>query len=288
MKIDGNKVKALTGTIIVHALIVVALLFLALKTPLPLPKEQGVEVSIGTENPGNGSQVNASAQPKPEPEKVQKKKTVVTPPPKKAPQKDMTQNVEKAPSLPKKKPAEKKPLPAKKKSPPKPIKKAPKAKVKESSTHNNAAKQSKKVEKPKPVINQRALFKLSKNQSNPGRGINPGNNEMGSPHGIEQSKKVTGKGGKGSGISYSLGGRGAKFLAKPTEHFSEQGIVVVKIWVNPSGEVVHAQVSPKGTTVVNENLRHLAVQSALNSTFVSDPTAPAEQIGTITYTFILK
>lgn len=289
MKLDGNKRKALIGTILFHALIVLALLFLALKTPLPLPGEQGVEVSIGTENPGSGNQIKATTPAKPQPEKEQKKKTVVTPPPtKKAPQKDLTQDVEKAPALPKKKATVKKkptPIKKKKKEVTKPVKKTPPA---ETQKKPKPVVKQHKVEKPKPVVNQRALFKLSKNQSNEGRGTDNGNNEMGSPHGIEQSTNFMGKGGKGNGISYSLGGRGARYIDKPNASFNEQGIVVVEIWVNPDGKVVHAQISAKGTTVVDEHLRNIALQSALNSTFVGDPSAPAKQIGTITYTFILK
>jgi len=285
MKLDGNKLKALIGTIIIHGLIILALLFLALRTPLPLPGEQGVEVNIGTENSGNGNQINTTVPAQPIPEEVQKKKATVAPVPKAPPQKDLTQNVEKAPALPEKKPAKKTPKPVKKKvMVPKTVKKMPEV----NKTTTKPAVKENKVEKPTPVINQKALFKLSKNQTNQGKGIDEGDNEMGSPHGIDQSQNFIGKGGKGNGISYSLGGRGAKFIDKPTASFNEQGIVVVQIWVNPEGKVVHAQVSAKGTTVVNENLRNLAQRSALNSTFVSDPSAPSQQIGTITYTFILK
>ncbi len=284
MKMDGNKRKALIGTILFHALLVLALLFMALRTPLPLPGEQGVEVSIGTENPGNGNQINAAVPARPKPEEVQKKKEAITPVPKAPPQKDLTQDVEKAPALPEKKPVKKEAKPVKKKVIPKTIKKTPAA---EETKPKPSVKET-KVEKPKPVVNQKALFKLSKNQTNQGKGIDEGDNEMGSPHGIEESKNFTGKGGKGNGISYSLGGRGAKYIDKPTASFNEQGIVVVQIWVNPEGNVIRAQISPKGTTVVNENLRNIALRSALNSTFVSDPAAPAQQIGTITYTFILK
>jgi len=63
---------------------------------------------------------------------------------------------------------------------------------------------------------------------------------------------------------------------------------VVRIEVNPQGKVAHARVFAKGTTVVSENLRQLAVRAAKNSLFSTDPTAPGIQIGTITYHFILK
>ncbi len=282
MKIDGNKRNALIGTILFHALLVLALLFLALRTPLPLPGEQGVEVSIGTESPGNGNQVNAAVPSQPKPEEVKQKKAAVTPVPKAPPQKDLTQDVEKAPALPEKKPVKKEPKPVRKKAVPKKVKKTP------PDTEAKTTKKAEPVKKPEPVVNQKALFKLSKDQTNQGKGVQEGNNEMGSPHGLQESTKYTGQGGKGNGISYSLGGRGAKYIDKPSPKFSEQGSVVVQIWVNPAGKVIRAQVSAKGTTVVNQELRNIALQSAYNSTFVGDPTAPAQQIGTITYTFILK
>jgi hypothetical protein len=64
--------------------------------------------------------------------------------------------------------------------------------------------------------------------------------------------------------------------------------VVVRIEVNPKGQVINARVYAKGTTVISEQLRKLAVESAKNSIFSADPAAPAVQIGTITYHFILK
>ena len=287
MKLDSNKWKALVGTILFHALLLLALLFLALKTPLPLPAEQGVEVSIGTGNTGSGSQIHTAKPAQSQPKKEQKKKTVVTPPPtKKEPQKDLTQNVEKAPSLPKKQPVKKNPVPVKKKKKliHKRVKKNPAVEKKKS----KPIVKIHKAEKPKPVINQRALFHLSTKQNNKGHGMDSVSNEMGRPHGIEQSTSFMGKGGKRNGISYSLGGRGARYIDKPHASFNEQGSVVVQIWVNPAGKVVQAQINNHGTTVVDEHLRNLAIQSALNSTFVSDPSAPSKQTGTITYTFILK
>ena len=48
------KTRGVIGTVIFHALVVIALLFLALKTPLPLPGEEGVEVSLGDSETGSG------------------------------------------------------------------------------------------------------------------------------------------------------------------------------------------------------------------------------------------
>jgi len=48
------KRKGIIGTVLFHVLLLVALLFLALRTPLPLPGEEGVEVSLGDAVTGSG------------------------------------------------------------------------------------------------------------------------------------------------------------------------------------------------------------------------------------------
>ncbi len=283
MKIDKDKGKAITGTLIFHGLLLLALALLALHTPLPLPGEQGVEVNIGTSATGLGPKaVKTSPQtmkPKTAPQPIHKLKTV-SPKPKTQPpagkQKILTQNSEKAPSLP---PAKKKPAKKKLRSVQKPHKTPVKTKP--------APKKTPKP-KPRPKVNPKALFKLPKGQQPSGQGISTGHGDQGKTHGLQQSKLYNGQGGQGQGIAFSLGDRGAKFLDKPFTRFTEQGTVVVRIEVNPQGQVVRASVYAKGTTVVSENLRKLAVASAKKSVFSADPTAPAIQIGTITYHFILK
>ena len=42
-----DKLLAGHGSIVFHALLILLLFFLALKTPLPLPEEEGVEVDMG-------------------------------------------------------------------------------------------------------------------------------------------------------------------------------------------------------------------------------------------------
>ncbi|MBN2614753.1 MAG: TonB family protein [Bacteroidales bacterium] len=276
---NKNNNKALIGTLLFHALLVVALVFLALRTPLPLPGEQGVEVRFGTDEQGMGTKPKAAIS---KPQKVTppppEKKVVQTKPVEK---KVITQSTEEAPALPKKQPE--------KENKPKEVKKPKVQPVKKAPVKTPVKKEVKKVvKKPQPVVNQRALFKMNKTQTGESSGLQPGMGNPGKPHGITESNKTEGKGGVGNGISYNLGGRGSAYLDKPSANFTEQGTVVVKIWVDPSGNVIRAQVYAKGTTVVNEQLRNMALEAAKNSKFVADPTAPAQQTGTITYTFILK
>ncbi|HOI87816.1 MAG TPA: energy transducer TonB [Lentimicrobium sp.] len=51
---DKDKIRGIAGTIIFHAILVAALIFLALRTPLPLPEEAGVEVNLGYSDDGMG------------------------------------------------------------------------------------------------------------------------------------------------------------------------------------------------------------------------------------------
>lgn len=293
-KLTKDQRKGLIGTILFHLLLLIALLFIALRTPLPLPGEEGVEVNFGYDKTGKGLIQKDNPPPKAKPVPVKKTKPV-PPKPKqqetKPKEDNLTQDTEKAPSL-----KEEKTKPVKKKPE---IKEKPKQKPKEepkqttkdtvvSNTETAPLLQEKPKEEPKPVVNQRALFKgSSKNKTGQSQGSTTGGGDQGKPHGYKDSDRYDGQGGKGNGVAFSLGGRGAKYLEKPSTKFTETGTVVVSIWVDPNGKVVRAQVNPKGTTVLDKSLRNIAVDAALNSTFAQDPTAPSQQRGTITYEFVL-
>ena len=244
-----DKSVAIAGTIVVHALIVLVLFLMAFRTPLPLPGEEGVEVDLGMMDQGMGN--------------IQPEKPAIpmaTQPqqqPSQSKEEIVTQNDEEAPSLEKPK--------------------------------NTKPKQEKPAEEPKPTVNQRALFKGNNNpQAGGSEGITGQPGDQGNPNGLADIKKYDGNGGKGNGPGYDLGGRGAKSLHRPNDDFSEEGIVVVDIWVNRQGKVTRAEVATKGTTVINSDMRQKAKQAALRSSFASDPNAPEEQHGTITYTFVIN
>ena len=252
---DNNEKKdrgiAVIGTIVVHALVMLVLFLMAFRTPLPLPGEEGVEVDLGMMDQGMGN--------------IQPEKPAIpqaaAPQPKqeKSEEENLTQNDEEAPAI--EQPKTPKPKP-----------------------------QEKPVEQPpQPKVNDRALFKGSNtSQAGGSEGITGQPGDQGKPNGLAGIKQYEGNGGKGNGPGYSLGGRGAKSLHRPSDDFSEEGTIVVDIWVNRDGKVVRAEVSPKGTTLINSEMRQRAVQAALLSAFVSDPDAPEEQKGTITYNFVIN
>lgn len=76
-------------------------------------------------------------------------------------------------------------------------------------------------------------------------------------------------------------------LPRPSYSVQEEGIVVVKIWVDQYGTVQKAQAGEAGTTAVNAALWQEARKAALGAHFNMNADAPTLQEGTITYHFKL-
>ena len=240
---------AVAGTIIVHALIVLVLFLMAFRTPLPLPGEEGVEVDLGMMNQGMGNiQPEKPAIPQAAQPQQQKSNSK---------EDIVTQNDEEAPAIEKPK--------------------------------NTKPKQEKPAEQPKPTVNNRAIYRGSNNpQAGGSEGITGQPGDQGNPNGLAGVRQYEGNGGRGNGAGYDLGGRGAKSLHRPDDDFSEEGKIVVDIWVNRAGQVVRAEVATKGTDIINSAMRQKAIQAAKRSTFAADSEASEEQHGTITYTFVIN
>jgi TonB family protein len=255
---DEKKYKkhGVIGTVIFHALLLIALLFLALRTPLPLPGEEGVEVSLGYTETGSGLT---------QPEKIQPIQRVEPEPVKPEPKEVITQNVEEAPALVEEKKEEVKPQ------------EEPEKKVIEEV-------------KEEPKVNPRALYTPHQKDDDQSGNQGDGSDEsdQGKETGSKNSKKPDGVSGMGDGISFDLEGRGSIHLPKPAYNSAEQGKVVVKIWVNKQGKVTRVQTGVKGTTIADPQLRKLAEDAAKKSVFTPDPNATDLQTGTITYNFILR
>lgn len=143
--------------------------------------------------------------------------------------------------------------------------------------------------KQEPKINPMALYKGKQNKGQASsEGIKEGSGDMGNENGNLSSKNYYGNGGGGGGgISFSLNGRVLKSLVKPEYSSQEQGTVVVRIWVNRYGKVIRCVAGVQGSTTMDENLVEMARQAALKSEFEPKESAPEEQIGTISYKFLI-
>jgi len=137
-----------------------------------------------------------------------------------------------------------------------------------------------------PVVIQRALLPSNTNSNTQGtnQGITSGLGDQGREDGYKDSDKYDGRGGKGNGPDFSLGGRGYVTLEKPKD-FKERGIIIVNIEVDREGIVRNAWV--KVSEISDPELKSKAVEAAKNSKFEKDPSAEELQRGTITYKFVL-
>ena len=88
-------------------------------------------------------------------------------------------------------------------------------------------------------------------------------------------------------LAWSLDGRNASHLPIPAYRCYGAGEVTVIITVNNRGDVVNAKVDEKLSTS-DSCLRTFAVRAARLSRFSASPSAPARQMGTITYAFIAQ
>lgn len=104
------------------------------------------------------------------------------------------------------------------------------------------------------------------------------------------SASGSGKIGSGSG-SFSLSGRnivgGGGVPIRPETKKAVRGRVVVGILVNPQGRVVDAWIEPQGTQIADPEVRAAAIRAAKKTAFSSSKTAD-DQKGNITYLFDIR
>jgi len=301
MESNKYKVRGIIGTVVFHSLLILALILCALKTPLPLPGEEGVEINLGYSETGMGN-IQPVSQPKPEIAKITPRPTPKPTPQPVVKEKIVTQDTEEAPVIEKIKKEKKKPVKKKEEKviPKKVEKEEPKKEVKQKTVDKpkEIVKEEPEPE-PEPTVDPRMMYtgKNTKTDNNQGEGVAGGAGDQGKLYGNKDATSHNGNGGNGqgqgnggggngSGISFSLAGRSALHLPKPSYNSLEQGKIVVTIYVNKEGKVSKAIAGAKGTNISDLGLRRLAEQAAMEAKFTPDPDAPAEQKGTITYNFI--
>jgi TonB family protein len=112
-----------------------------------------------------------------------------------------------------------------------------------------------------------------------------GAGNQGRPDG-EPAGRPAGDGGMGS---FDLSGRSLRdgSLQRPSYDIQEEGTIVVSITVDPQGNVVHAEIRLRGTTIEHAGMRRSAVAAAQKTHFNRIDGAQ-NQIGTITYKYSLR
>lgn len=264
---DNNKSKAFTIALVFHGAIIGLCLLLNMKPPFPLPKEVSMEIAMAD----LGSTMNGSGNVTPDnialPSSEVKQNNDYTAQPNFQPDASPKEMVTDE-SSPTTVVASDKPV-----TNPKEVD-APKTEV-----PNNA---------PKQRVNTRALYPGSTgspggSESGGSEGNGEGIGDRGNPDGMPGGKGVL---GRGNG-TWELAGR-SLVVAASIENTKEEGIVVLKIWVDRRGNVFKAEPILAQCTTYSEYLFSKAKKAALEARYDSKPEAAPEQVGKMTFKFILK
>ena len=296
---------------IFHVILFGILLYFGFFTPLPLPQEQGVLVDFGTTETGRGKVDPPQKKTPPKQQEVvqqdqQKQQSSAQPEtsenPAKNNQETLTQDYEKTVAIneAKEKEALKKAADEKKRLQEKrtadslqQIEDEKLAELKRAEKERHRQDSIRKAEEEAQIaaIDSRAknLFNNS-GQTNTKTSDNQGNTgdtgNVGSNNGTSNVSRVANGGGEG--IKLNLKGHDQISLVKPAYEGYEEGVVVVEIKVNQDGKVIYAKPGVKGTMTPDQTLWEAARKAAMSSTFTKNPNAKIEEVGTITYKFMLN
>ena len=257
-----NKRNGIIGTILFHALLLVAFLFMGLTYRIPPPPEEGISINFGFEEEGvqeiqpedNSLESNPVIEEVVQ-ESVEIEQEIIT-------QENIETQVIEVPKEIKKET---------------PQQKEPEEKVEEVI-----------IEKVEPVVNKQALYTGSKKKEKQSDGNKNKQGNQGSIEGDINSNKYEGGGIGVDGEAYQLIGRSVAYKAKPIYKVQLEGKVVVDITVDQLGNVINAIAGVKGSTTLNDQLLKRATEAALKTKFSAKESAPSRQQGKIIYNFRLN
>jgi protein TonB len=252
-----SKRKGIIGTILIHALLMVAFLFMGLKYQDPPPAEEGISINFGFSEEGFGEVEPESTEELTEivEEEIIEQQIEST-------EEIVTQSLLETPVVEK---TEKKKKVIKKEEPKEEV-----------------------IEEKKPEVNKKALYPGSKKTKTSSEGNKKGDGNQGSIDGDPNSEVYEGGGIGKNGTAYQLGGRKVEYKAKPIYNLQVEGKVVVIITVDRLGNVINAIPGAKGSTTLNKQLLQRAKTAALKTKFDPKQTAPTNQQGKIVYLFSLN
>lgn len=290
-KDNDSKIAGTIGTIVVHAILLLVLIFTGLTTKVLAP-EQGLSVNYGTDMEMGDGLYEPAPQSEIEDQLVEETpiEEATTPPETSTPEISEseleTQDVEESLEVKKaREEAEKKRKEEERKLAEE--RKKAEEEAKRIAEEKRKAEEKKKAEEAKKQQISNTLtgaFGKGTNTSSTGQGDTGKSGNKGNPYGDANSNSYVG-GGSGNGHSYNLNGRSlVGTLPSPQYEVNEEGIIVINIEVNASGKVISAKAGALGTTIIDATLRKEAEKAAMRATF--NPTSGSIiQSGTITYRY---
>jgi outer membrane biosynthesis protein TonB len=252
-----SKRKGIIGTILFHALLLVAFLFMGLTYQDPPPAEEGISINFGFIDEGFGEiepedteEVTEIVEEEIIEEQIESTEEIIT------------QSIVETPSVEK---TEKKKKEVVKKEDPK----------------------EEVIEEKKPEVNKKALYPGKKKTKTTSEGEKGGDGNQGAVDGEPNPEVYEGGGIGEDGTAYQLGDRKANVKPKPQGNQVE-GKVVVAITVDRLGNVINAIPGVKGSTTLDGQLLKRAKNAALKTKFAPKESAPTNQQGKIIYSFRLN
>jgi TonB family protein len=275
MKFNKDDISALTGTIIVHLVLIVILYFSILRTIVP-NEDSGILVNFGDiyTTVGIYEPLYTTNMP-------QQESTPPQPQPKPAPKSDelITQEEEETVSIPDKEKKEEQAA----------DEKAQREREKENRKRKEEEERKRREKlrrQQQEAISNRVsnAFGMASSQQNRQGDTGAGTGNLGNPFGNSDTEENRGTGGFGT---FSLDGRyiGQGGLPRPTDQEKEEGKIVINITVNPNGNVILAEIG-RGTNIDNAQMRRSAIDAAKRAKF-NRIKGTDNQNGTITYIYKL-
>ncbi len=247
---DRNKRYAILGTVLFHLVLAVLFYFFGLKTPVPPPKEKMVSIAmeLGQNRAGSGN-TEANVQETEEPSSEQAQNQPETTNETKTTEKVATQ------------------------------KEAP-------TSLKNAEEKKTKQKKEQEVDEEQSLVEKALEGNGKGGG-GEGDDQVAGNEGDPEGQPK-GRGTLGGWGEWKLSGRKIKKHSKPEKHKNEEGVVVLKIWVDRSGKVVRTSFNASKSTTTSQYLKDLAVDAAKRWKFNQEQDAAVEQVGEIAIDFTVE
>jgi outer membrane biosynthesis protein TonB len=272
-----HKRKSVALTSVLMSLLLVAIFFFGM-TYLDPPEEYGIAVNFGTTDFGKGN-IQPTEPLKSTPQEiVEEQQEVLEEISKSTPSEKteevITQNNEDAIAIQKQKEAKKKAE-----------EEAKKERLRQEAIAKQKAEEEAKRKKLDALIGG---INNSNGTATGGEGNDNKAGDKGNENGDPNASGYYGNGGAGGNGDYNLGNR--KPLSKPKPNYicNEQGLVVVSIEVDVSGNVIKATPGVKGSTNTAQCLLSQAKEAALKTKWSADSNAPSKQVGTIKYRFSLS
>lgn len=258
---DKYRLYGIVGTAIFHGLILLWLLFTYLTSTLP-QELGGIFVNFGNVDAASGL-FEPNVQPQ---EDVLAEESLVKPNPQ-VEEQILTQDVNQSVYV----------ADAKKKE------EERKRKQEEERQKTEAERKRREEQAKADAINRLAAGAFGSTQQSSQGDAASGKGNQGNPFGNSNVGSNQGIGGLGGGMSFSLNGRTAEGLPRPTTSITEEGRIVVNITVNSNGQVIHKEIGA-GTNIGNAAMRKASLEAAEKSKFNAIREAN-NQSGTITYRY---